>query len=359
MRGAQADMSDETPNPEEGGEQPAESFPPIQKRPKAKHKHAHHGGAWKVAYADFITTMMALFLVLWLVTVSDQSSKAMMSLYFRDPGIFDNPQGANAVPGSGAAVKTKAAPILEVSGSGGSGQKNVENSINMEQMARAIQRSAARSGSKRGIERQVTMKATRDGFQLQIADTPDVLAFEPGSAVLTREAQEMVVGLSEVIAAMANFSISLAGHTDRKPNDNMKYDNRELSADRAQRIMQMMVANGVPPTRFVDVAGYGGLYPVDEANPFAVENRRVVITLKNNRDGARGGRLPSLPKSADADAAAANGGATGAAAPAAAPEAASGAPVEAPPIEAPPIAAPPAAAPPVEAPPIAPEPAAH
>jgi len=137
-------MSEEAaPNPE-GGEQPVEVFPPLPKRPKAKHKHAHHGGAWKVAYADFITTMMALFLLLWLISTSDQSSKAMMSLYFRDPGIFDNPQGANAVPGSGAAVKTKPAPILEVSGSGGGGQKNIENTINMEQMARALHKSAAR-----------------------------------------------------------------------------------------------------------------------------------------------------------------------------------------------------------------------
>lgn len=283
-------MSEETPNPEGGEVQ--ETFPPLPKRPKAKHKHAHHGGAWKVAYADFITTMMALFLLLWLISTSDQASRAMMSLYFRDPGIFDNPQGANAVPGSGAAVKTKPAPILEVSGSGGGGQRNIENTINMEQMSRALQKSAAKTSSRRGVERQVDMLPSRDGFQLQLSDSDDFPVFEPGSAVLTKDAELMVGAMSEVIAALTNFSITLSGYTDAKPNGNLKYDNRELSADRAQRVMQLMVANGVPPERFREVAGYGSLYPVDLQDPFAARNRRVVITLKNMRDTGRATKLP-------------------------------------------------------------------
>lgn len=287
-------MAEETPTSPEG-EQPQEQNPPIPKRPKAKVKHSAHGGAWKVAYADFITTMMALFLLLWLISTSDQSSKAMMSLYFRDPGIFDNPQGANAVPGSGAAVKTKPAPILEVSGSGGGGQRNVENTINMEQMARAIHKSAASSGAERGIERQFNMTATRDGIQLQIADAEGFLAFEPGAAVLTREAEALVRSIADVMAAMSNFSISLVGHTSQQPNSNLKYDNRELSADRAQRIMQLLVAYGVTSGRVAEVAGYGGEFPLDVAAPLSVRNNRVVLTLKNMSDRSKGGTIPSIP----------------------------------------------------------------
>lgn len=317
-------MSEETPNPEGGEVQ--ETFPPLPKRPKAKHKHAHHGGAWKVAYADFITTMMALFLLLWLISTSDQASRAMMSLYFRDPGIFDNPQGANAVPGSGAAVKTKPAPILEVSGSGGGGQRNIENTINMEQMSRALQKSAAKTGSQRGVERQVNMLPSRDGFQLQLSDSEDFPAFEPGSAVLTKDAEQMVAAISEVMAALTNFSITLSGYTDAKPNGNLKYDNRELSADRAQRVMQLMVANGVPPERFREVAGYGSLYPVDLQDPFAPRNRRVVITLKNMRDSGRATKLPgqsgAAPRAPGTPPTASGASAGAPGAPAAAPQAA-------------------------------------
>src|SRR3569833_3199947 len=101
-------MANEAGTEEEGEEQAeAQPRPPKPKRMKAK--HAHHGGAWKVAYADFITTMMALFLLLWLLAAADQSTRTAISKFFRDPGIFDNPQGQNMLPGAGAAPKTRPA----------------------------------------------------------------------------------------------------------------------------------------------------------------------------------------------------------------------------------------------------------
>jgi len=283
------------------GGQKQEAFPPVPKVRNKKPPHAHHGGAWKVAYADFITTMMALFLLLWLLASSDQASRVMLSLYFRDPGIFENPQGKNMVPGSGAAPKTKKAPILEVAGSGGGGQANTENTIDMEKIARALHRQLAETGPKRGAERQVSMVVTKNGIQIQLSDSGERNLFLEGSAVMTRETKRIVSNVGAIISALVDFTVTVEGHTNSVPPKSLKYNNRELSADRAQRVMQMLVAEGVPSERFRGLAGYGDTWPLDEQNRMSPFNSRIVITLRARSDSNQKKRGPAVPATIPSD----------------------------------------------------------
>ncbi len=251
---------------------------PRTARRRKKH-HAHHGGSWKVAYADFITTMMALFLVLWLTNSTDDMKRALISLYFRDPGIFDNEQGGNMNPGSGAPSKMRKIPIVEVAGSGVGGMRSVDTSMPLERLVRKLQRELQRLGTQRGVTIEVMKLTAREGIQIQLSDSGDHPLFQENSAVMTRRAEALVKDVSEILHELSAYRIAIAAHTRARTKGKDGSSNRSISVDRAQRVMQMLVANEIRPERFDEVIGYGDTRPIDKYDENSSYNSRITLTL--------------------------------------------------------------------------------
>ena len=263
------------------GDQQPEVFPPVPKHRKKKHKHASHGGAWKVAYADFITTMMALFLLLWLLTAADQSTKNIIALYFKDPGIFDNAQGNNVMSGAGSSKKAQAVPITEVVGPGKAGQGGSENTVTMQDVESALKRALHNVGPYKGGEQQVLFSPVDNGLLIQIVDSGDKPLFPPGRTNPLPQAQLIIEQLGFILALLPDFELSISGHTDSRPfPPGTIYTNWDLSLDRAQEASKILMQSGVPVKRIKSVAGYADSRPVDPDNPFDPRNRRISILLK-------------------------------------------------------------------------------
>lgn len=263
------------------GESGAEA-PQIKKiRKKKHHGGGHHGGAWKVAYADFITTMMALFLLLWLLAASDQSTKNIIAMYFKDPGIFDNAQGANIMSGQGSSKKAQAVPISEVVGPGRAGQGGSENQLTMQDVERALRRALASVGPRIRYEQSVLFTPTSDGLLLQIVDDGKDPLFLPGDTKFTNRANEIVEQMGSILALLPDFELEVGGHTDKKgfPPGSL-YTNWDLSLDRAQQATKVLLASGVPVQRIKAIAGFADTKLLDPDAPYGARNRRLSILLR-------------------------------------------------------------------------------
>lgn len=255
---------------------------PIKKlKPKKKHGGGHHGGAWKVAYADFITTMMALFLLLWLLSASDQATKNIIAMYFKDPGIFDNAQGRNIMSGAGSSKKAQAVPISEVTGPGKAGQGGSEQRVTMEAVTSAIKKALYSAGPLRGSEQNVLFVPTVDGMTIQVIDRKEMPLFAPGDTRMTREGEAIITQIGEILALFPDFEVRVEGHTDHQnfPAGSV-YTNWDLSLDRAQRAVVGLLSAGVPSSRIQSVAGYADTKPVNPDDPMDPRNRRLSIMLK-------------------------------------------------------------------------------
>lgn len=254
--------------------------PPPKKFRKKKHHHAHHGGAWKVAYADFITTMMALFLLLWLLSTAEQADKTMVSLYFRDPGIFESPEGPTILKGSGGARISKVSPVIDYTGKGAGKDSYGETIKNMESLATAIKKELEVTGLKSGVEKRVAITSTKEEMQIKLADSDSSSLFMPGTAVLNKESEEIVMEVCLLLSQLTDYIMTVSGHTDSEPPKNSRMTSRDLSADRAQAIVQMMMLTGLSSSQIKEVIGYGDYYLADKLNPLAPHNRRIVISIR-------------------------------------------------------------------------------
>lgn len=259
--------------------------PPRKLKPKKPKHAAAHGGAWKVAYADFITTMMALFLLLWLLSASDQATKNIVAMYFKDPGIFDNAQGRNIMSGSGSSKKAQAVPISEVTGPGKAGQGGSENRVTMEVVEQTLKRALHSTGPMRGSEQNVIYTPTVDGMTIQVTDRKEAPIFNPGKTTLTPAGEQLLNQIGLILALFEDFDLRVEGHTDRAPFPNRAfYTNWDLSLDRAEVATTALMAAGVPTVRIQSVAGYADTRLLNPDDPLDPINRRISIMIKRKNE---------------------------------------------------------------------------
>ena len=249
----------------------------IVKKKRAPHA-AHHGGAWKVAYADFVTAMMALFIVLWLLTQADMRLRQQIAQYFRDPGVL--PGGAVLNQEASAAKsrepKVVAQEIIVVQGDGEEklleGQKKA--------IEEALQKAAEEDPALAAIKDQVIVQVTDAGLSIQVVDKGRDLLFDLSSSKLKPALVELLKRLGDHLGHLPN-PVQIGGHTDSRPFPTESgMTNWELAWERANAARKVLEANGLRPGQIHRVVGYADTEPLVPEDPLADENRRLSIVAE-------------------------------------------------------------------------------
>jgi chemotaxis protein MotB len=237
----------------------AESSKPQIVVIKRKSDHdGHHGGAWKVAYADFVTAMMALFIVLWLMNSSKQIQEAVGG-YFKDPTGSSKSVGTER-PGVGETVP----------------MRNQDMTKLKEQLQTVIQQVNDFDKLKKHIE----MTVTAEGLRIELLESETGLFFESGSSRPTDSAREILTVLSAELGKLPN-RISIEGHTDSRPfGAGASYSNWELSVDRSNACRRMMQQDGLRPDQVAEVRGFADQNLRNTADPGDPANRRITLLVK-------------------------------------------------------------------------------
>ncbi len=234
-----------------------------------------------MAYADFVTAMMALFLVLWLVSQADTKLKESIANYFRSPGVFDTMQGGIL----SAAKKVSKEPTNLAS-------KDEEQALF--NVAQTLQKKFEKRPEFSKFKDQVKVEVTEDGLRIQILDKAERVSFPVGSADLTEEAKTILTDIAEAISTLPN-PIVIGGHTDSRPMQMENgYSNWELSADRANAARRFLDASGVNPKQIIRIIGYADSDLLVPEDPFAPANRRISITIR--RMGNNEAATPDKPQ---------------------------------------------------------------
>jgi chemotaxis protein MotB len=232
----------------------------IVKKARAKHRMST-GGAWKVAYADFVTSMMALFIVLWIVAAGDQELKAGVARYFREPGVFDSSRGIIPVKDEG---------VLAVSTPGEEALRGLQEGL--QEDLRKLKEYA-------DIQGQISMRMTPEGLMIELIDTDSEAFFDLSSAELKPLLRHVLEVIVERVKTIPN-SIAISGHTDAHQYHNKAYySNWELSSARALNARRAMEEMRFPAARVEKVVGYADRFPLSPDRPLDPANRRISILI--------------------------------------------------------------------------------
>jgi chemotaxis protein MotB len=218
----------------------------------------HHGGAWKVAYADFVTAMMALFIVLWLLNTSKKVQEAVAG-YFRDP------TGKTRNIGN------------DVNGSG----RNLDiTKDDMPKLKAEIERRIHQMNDFEQLKNQIEMTVTPEGLRIELLETATGTFFDLGRTQPNATGKELLSLLAQELGKLPN-RISIEGHTDSKPySGTTEYSNWELSADRANAARRLMQENGLRDDQVAQVRGYADQMPRKPDNPLDPSNRRISVIVQ-------------------------------------------------------------------------------
>jgi chemotaxis protein MotB len=322
-------------------------IPVIIKKVKGHGEHGHHGGAWKVAYADFVTAMMAFFLLLWLLNVTTDVQKRGIADYFEPTTASKSQSGAGGVLGGqtigqpGAQAIPTSLPSLALNrpamrqpsegdegdqgGSAGhddnadgsaagkqsgAGERDQSKRLSDDDLdgsvaEREAKRFAAAAFTLRqaveqlpelkGLADNLMIDVTPEGLRIQLLDLDKQPMFASGSADLLDPAKKLLTVVTQVIQRLPN-KISITGHTDAVPYPGgRRYTNWELSADRANSSRRELVADGVPEARFTRVEGVADRDPLVPDDPKAARNRRISIVLLREAKPAAQTQASALP----------------------------------------------------------------
>ncbi len=296
----------------------------------------HHGGAWKVAYADFVTAMMALFMVLWLVNSAAEPTRERIASYFRKPGIFQKGSGNPLEMGGGGILPDAFAPasdgnsqiqvsdrIYMVDAASGrvrelydDGQGSKENRYapkiqgddargmteeefftrkedylketdiertKLEQLKTEIVKAMEQAGATDSIEGvlgDVEIKIDQRGLVIEIMDTQKTSMFHSGQAVILGDAEKKLFEIANILKTVPN-PIDIEGHTDATPfRGTRNYDNWNLSTDRANAARRVLEKAGFEKGQIARVVGYAAERPRDIENPLNPSNRRITISMR-------------------------------------------------------------------------------
>jgi chemotaxis protein MotB len=243
--------------------------PVIIIKKKGHHRHGHHGGAWKVAYADFVTAMMAFFLVMWLVG-QGQDVKANVASYFRDPGAFDG--GKGVLPGveGAAAVQPEPGSVAEATAA-------------LEKAAEELRDKLASLPEFAALSDRVEVSVTDEGLRIELREAPDDGFFASGSAAMKPQTVELLEVIASELGKMNN-RVAVEGHTDSRPYSSgiTGYTNWELSADRANAARRVLVSSGLKTGQIEAVRGYADTRLRTSDEPLDPSNRRISIIVRRS-----------------------------------------------------------------------------
>jgi chemotaxis protein MotB len=249
--------------------------PPIIIKKKGGHG-GHHGGAWKVAYADFVTAMMALFIVLWLMNTSKAIQQAVGG-YFKDP--------------SGASNKA----TVSVTGSGGT---IVLMKDNMEQLKAELTEAIRHVTNFEKLKSHVDMKITNEGLLIELTESASGTFFDSGSSKPNGDGRAVLIALSEELGKLPN-KIYVEGHTDAKPYAaGANYDNWTLSAERANASRKLMQQNGLRPDQVTQVRGFADQKLRKPDAPLDPSNRRISLIVQYTDTNTDAGPIGSVAPAA-------------------------------------------------------------
>jgi chemotaxis protein MotB len=237
---------------------PEKPKPIIVVRKKGSDHGGHHGGAWKVAYADFVTAMMALFIVLWL-TSSDEKVQKAVAAY------FNNPTGAGKLAGMATA---------------GLGHSIELPKDDMALLRKKIEEALAQIPNFANLKDHVEITITADGLRIELLETDAGMFFESGKAVPTESGAALLGVLAEELGKMPN-SMFIEGHTDAKPFPSGNgYTNWELSTDRANSARRLMEEHGLRAEQVQQVRGYADRQLRHPEDPQRPSNRRISVIVQ-------------------------------------------------------------------------------
>jgi chemotaxis protein MotB len=246
----------------------------IVKKPRRGGHGGHHGGAWKVAYADFVTAMMAFFLVMWLVAQSSAVKNAVAG-YFKDPGIFDHEKSNGVIPGGELKLDPE------------SPADRRDPAVQL-QDRQALERAAGRLKQVLGgmpefekLQEQIEIHLTPEGLRIELVERNESTFFDSGSATLKPETERILGAIATELGKLEN-AVVIEGHTDSTPYTRLTgYTNWELSADRANAARRVMERLGLHQGQIQAVRGFADRRLRAQDRPFDPRNRRVSIVVQN------------------------------------------------------------------------------
>jgi chemotaxis protein MotB len=231
--------------------------PIIIIRKKAGH-NGHHGGAWKVAYADFVTAMMALFIVLWLLNTSPQVQEAVAG-YFKDPSGTSKKFGTNLT---------------------GAGENFALTKDDMPKLKAELEKAIRQTSDFDKLKNQIEMTVTGEGLRIELLESESGTFFDSGSSKPSANGTELLVMLAQELGKLPN-KVSIEGHTDSKSYvGGRDYGNWELSTDRANASRRLMQQNGLGPDQVAQVRGYADQKLRKPDQPLDPSNRRISVIVQ-------------------------------------------------------------------------------
>jgi len=246
--------------------------PPIIVIKKVSGHGGHHGGAWKVAYADFVTAMMALFIVLWLMNSAPKIKEAVGG-YFKDPSGTANKIGSTMQ---------------------GAGESFVVSKDSMAELKDALQLALRKVPNFDKLKNQIEMTITSEGLRIELLESATGTFFNSGNAEPSIDGQDILISLAKELGSLPN-KIAIEGHTDSKPySKRSNYGNWELSVDLANAVRRLMQQDGIREDQVMQVRGFASQRLRKPDAPLDPSNRRVSLIVEYLDKSADSGKPDSI-----------------------------------------------------------------
>jgi len=264
--------------------------------------HGHHGGSWKIAFADFVTAMMAFFLLMWLLASLNKAQKEGLAEYFKQPirvSLFGGDSmgsrtvnlkgGGQNIEQKDGQVKATQQPIYEKKPASEVEKPGAEEDEikQLEELKKNIMESVANDPTLADLKDRMMLDIVPEGLRIQLIDNKNKPMFDKGSDNMSPDVQKQLVKLSQLLNSN-NKKISIQGHTDAHPFHNpldLKQSNWELSSERAQAARRALIQSGLDETKIVRVSGYASTVLLDKTDPFNPNNRRIsIIVMKKSEE---------------------------------------------------------------------------
>jgi chemotaxis protein MotB len=229
---------------------------------KGGHGGGHHGGAWKVAYADFVTAMMALFIVLWLMNTSKQIQEAV-------GGYFKDPMGTSKYVGMGTS---------KIMGADVGGEGLLSGSKSLDDLKQKLESAMSKMQHFESLSKQIEMKVTENGLRIELIETEKGTFFDVGNPSPNGDCKELLSVLAREIGKIPN-RLSIEGHTDSRPYPGKSYSNWELAVDRANNARRIMMEAGLHTGQVSQIRGYADQQLRKKDMPQDPANRRISLIV--------------------------------------------------------------------------------